>query len=191
MRICGPAPCSFSPRDFGRMSLPFGTTRCLTFSRNPDAGVSRARSSVLRSGGFRRADSGGERGGIQRSEHGSGVLVDDSEQSASRRFRVPPSAFPVLDSVKAESERVRESGLCHAKAISDRFHVNFLGHMRLESFLLPSEESLNVVQAIHHLLELCLHAISRRSRKYYRPVSLACCALPSTDFLFHSSGKPQ
>jgi hypothetical protein len=156
------------------MSLPFDTSRCLTLSPNPDAGIGRLRS-----------------GGIQRSEHGSGILVDDSEQSASRGFWAPPPALPVLDSVKAESERVRESGLCHAKAVSDRFHVNFLGHMRLESFLLPSKESLDVVQAIHHLFELRFHAISRMSRKYYRPVSLVCCALPSTDFLFHSSEKPQ
>jgi len=38
--------------------------------------------------------------------------------------------------------------------ISDRFHVNFLGNMCLESFLLPSKKSLDVVQAIHHLLEI-------------------------------------
>ena len=181
---------SFSPRDslptFRRMSLPFDTTRCLTFSPNPDADIS-----GLRSGGFRRANSGSERGGIQCGEYGSGILVDDSEQRAGRRFRAPSPSLPVLDSVQAEPERVRKSGLCHAESISDRFHVNFLGHMCLESFLLPSEESLNVVQATHHPLELRFHAISRRSRKYYRPVSLVCCALPSTDFLFHSSKKQQ
>lgn len=33
-------------------------------------------------------------------------------------------------------------------------HVNFLGHMRTESFLLPSKESFNVVKAVHHLIEL-------------------------------------
>jgi hypothetical protein len=43
--------------------------------------------------------------------------------------------------------------------------------MGIESFSLPSKKSLNVVQAIHHLLELRFHPISRRSRKYYRPVS--------------------
>src|SRR6266478_8505414 len=56
-------------------------------------------------------------------------------------------------------------------------------------FLLPSKKCLNVVQAIHHLLELRFHATSRSPRKYYRPVSLWCCALPSTGFLSHSSEK--
>jgi hypothetical protein len=51
----------------------------------------------------------------------------------------------VFDGIKAESKRVRESDLCHAKPIADRFHVNLLGHMRPESFLLPSKESFNVV----------------------------------------------
>ena len=79
------------------MSLPFcDGTRCLTFSIDPDAD----------SGGFRRANSGSERGGIQCGEHGSGILVDDSEQSASRRFWASPPALPVLDSVQAEPERV-------------------------------------------------------------------------------------
>jgi hypothetical protein len=68
----------------------------------------------------------------------------------------------VLDGVQAKPERVRESGLGHAKSISDRFHVNFTGHLSLESFLLPSQESLNVVQAIHHPLELRFHAISSK-----------------------------
>ena len=143
----------FSPSDSlparGRTSLPFDTTvldstRHWTFSINPEAD----------SGGFRRD----ERGGIQRSEHGSGIPVDDSEQGASRRFWDPPPTFPVLDRVQAESERVGEHGLGHAKSVSDRFHVNLLGHMRLESFLSPSKESLNIVQAAHHLLELRFHA---------------------------------
>ena len=42
------------------------------------------------SGEFGTGDSGSERSRIQCSEHGSGILVDDSEQSASRRFRGPP-----------------------------------------------------------------------------------------------------
>jgi hypothetical protein len=66
----------------------------------------------------------------------------------------------VLDGVEAEPKRVREFGLRHAQSISDRFHVNFLGHMCLESFLLPSKKSLNVVKAIHHVVELRFHAIS-------------------------------
>jgi len=143
----------FSPSDSlparGRTSLPLDTTtldstRRWTFSINPEAD----------SGGFRRDDSGG----IQRSEHGSGIPVDDSEQGASRRFWDPPPTLPVLDRVQAESERVGEPGLGHAKSVSDRFHVNLLGHMRLESFLSPSKESLNIVQAVHHLLELRFHA---------------------------------
>jgi PAS domain-containing protein len=125
------------------------------------------------SGRFRRADSGSERSGIQRGQHGSWILVDHSQQSASRRFWGPPSSLPVLDRFQAESKRVRESGLRHAKPISDGSHVNVLGHMYLESFLLASKESLNVVKAIHHLLELRFHAISRRYRKYYGPVSAA------------------
>ena len=64
----------------------------------------------------------------------------------------PPS--PVLDGIKAEPKRVRESGLSHAKSIADSFHVNLLRHMCPESFLLASKKSLNVVKAIHHLLEL-------------------------------------
>jgi hypothetical protein len=163
------------------MSFPSDATRGLTLSINPDAD----------SGGIRRANSGGERGRIKRGKHGSGILVDDSEQSASRRFWDPPPSLPVLDSVQAEPEGVRESGLGHAKSISYRFHVNFLGHMCLESFLLASKESLNIVQAIHHPLELRFHAISRRSRKYYWPEPSARCALPWTSFLFHSSEKPQ
>jgi hypothetical protein len=139
--------------------------------------------------GFRRADRGGGRSGIQCGEHGSGIFVDDGEQRASWRFRGPPPSLPVLDSVQAEPKRVRESGLRHAKPISDRFHVNFLGHMCLESFLLPSKKSRNVVKTIHHLLELRFHAISRKPRKYYRPVSLARCALPSTGFSFSFFGK--
>src|SRR5258708_7287911 len=178
--------CSFSLRDslptFGRIGLAFcNATRCLTLSNNPD----------VDGGGFRRADSSSERSGTQRGEHGSGILVDDSEQSASRRFWGPPPSLPVLDSIKAEPKRVRESGLCHTKSISDRFHVNFLRHMCLESFLLPSKKSLNVVQAIHHLLELRFHATSRKSRKYYQPVSLPRCSPPSPSFLSHSSKKPQ
>ena len=165
----------------GRVSLPFcNATRCLTLSINPDVDCC----------GFRRANSGSERGGIQRGEHRSGILVDDSEQSASRRFWAPPPSLPVLDGIKAEPKRVREFGLCHAQSISDRFHVNFLGHMRLESFLLPSKKSLNVVKAIHHLLELGFHATPHRSRKYCPPVSLARCALPSIGFLSHSSEIP-
>jgi hypothetical protein len=132
------------------MSLSFDAIRGLTLSIDPAADGS----------GFRRANSGSERGGVQRGEYGSGILVDHSEQSASRRFWDPPSSLPVLNCVQAEPECVGEPGLCHAKSISDRFHVNFLGHMCLESFLLPSKESVNVVQAIHHLLELRFHAIS-------------------------------
>jgi hypothetical protein len=92
--------------------------------------------------------------------------MNDSEQGASRRFWGPPPSLPVLDRVKAEPKRVRESGLCHAKPIADRFHVNLQGHMCLESFLLPGKKSLNVVKAIHHLLELRFHAISPGFRKY-------------------------
>jgi hypothetical protein len=40
----------------------------------------------VNSGAFRRADTGSERSGIQRCKHGSGILVDDSQQSASRSF---------------------------------------------------------------------------------------------------------
>src|SRR5260370_14221533 len=188
-RCCPRFGGSVSPRGplptFRRMRFPFDatTTTRLTLSINHNA----------ESAGFRRAK--GERGGIQCGEHGGGILVDDSEQSASRRFWAPPPALPVLDRVQAEPERVRESGLCHAKPISDRFHVNFLGDMRLEPFLLPSKESLNIVQAIHHLLELRFHPISHESikcpRKYDWPVSSPRCALPWTGFLSHSSDKPQ
>jgi len=146
------------------MSLPFcNASRCRTLSINLD----------MDSGGFRRADSGSERSGIQCGEHGSGILADDSEQSASRRFWGPPPPLPVLDSIKAEPKRVREPGLCHTKSIADGFHVNVLGYVRLESFLLPGKKSLNVVKAIHHPLELRFQATSRKSRKYYRPVSLS------------------
>src|SRR5437667_2694260 len=62
--------------------------------------------------------------------------------------------------------------------------------MRLESFLLPSKKSLNVIKAIHHLLELRLHVSPHTSRKYCRLVSLARCALPWTGFLSHSWEKP-
>jgi hypothetical protein len=92
----------------------------------------------------------------------------------------------VLDGIQAESKRVRESGLCHAKSIADSFYVNLTGHMRPESFLLPSKKSVNVVKAIHHLLELRFHATSRKSRRRYRHVSSARCVPPSTGFLSHS-----
>jgi hypothetical protein len=62
--------------------------------------------------------------------------------------------------------------------------------VRFESLLLPSKKSLNIVKAIHHVLELRFHAIPRRSRKHYSPFSLARCALPSIGFLSHSSEKP-
>src|ERR1700688_2993358 len=137
------------------MSLPFDAPGRPTLSINLD----------VDSGGFRRADSSSEHSGIQCGEHGSGILGDDGEQSASRRLWGSAPSLPVFDSVKAEPKRVRESGLCHAKSISDLFHVYLLGHMCLESFLLPSKEGLNVVEAIHHLLELRFHATSRRSRK--------------------------
>jgi hypothetical protein len=71
----------------------------------------------------------------------------------------------MLDRVKAEAEHVREFGLRHAQSITDRLDVNFLGHMCLESFLLPGKKSLNVIKAIHHLLELRFHATSRKPRK--------------------------
>ncbi len=165
----------------GRMSLPFcNATRCLTPSVNPD----------VRSGGFRRPDSSSKRSGIQCGEHSGWIPVNDSEQRASRRFGGPPPALPVLDGIQAEPKRVRESGLCHAKSIADRFYVNLPGHMRPESFLLPSKKSLNVVKAIHHLLELRFHATSRKSRKHYRHVSSARCVPPSTGFLSHSLEKP-
>src|SRR5437016_1967172 len=156
------------------MNLPFcNATRCLTFSINPDVG----------SGGFRRPESGSKRSGIQCGEHSGRIPINDSEQRASRRFWRPPPSLPVLDGIKAEPKRVGESRLCHTKSIADGFHVNFLGHMRPETFLLPSKESFNVVQAIHHLLELRFHATSRRSRKYYRHVSSARCVPPSIGFL--------
>src|SRR5271157_5583088 len=76
----------------GGVSLPFcNATRGLALSIDLDAD----------SGGFRRANSGGERGGMQCGEHGSGILVDDSEQSASRRFWAPPPSLPVLDRIQA------------------------------------------------------------------------------------------
>src|ERR1700728_1451374 len=125
-------------------------------------------------------------GAFRRADRGS----DHSQQCASGRFWGPAASLPVLDRVKAEAKRVREFGLCHAQSITDRLHVNFLGHICLESFLLSSKERLNVVKAIHHLLELRFHAIPHRSRKYYPPVSLARCALPSTGFLSRSSEKP-
>ncbi len=151
------------------MSLPFDATRRLALSITPDADP----------GGFRRANSRAERRRIQRGKYGSGIPVDDSEQRASRRFWDPPPSLPVLDSVQTEPECVRESGLCHAKSISDRFHVNFPGHMCLESFLLPGKESLNVVQAIHHLLELRFHAVSHESTKCPRKlgVSTTVCTI--------------
>src|SRR5271165_3824692 len=125
------------------MSLPFcNAPRRLTLSINPD----------VDSGGFRRADCRSGRCGIQCGEHGSGILVDDSEQNASGRFLGPLPTLPVFDGIKAEPKRVRESGLYHAKSISDRFHVNLMGNMCLESFLLPSREGLNIVKAIHHLV---------------------------------------
>ena len=108
------------------------------------------------SGEFGTGDSGSERSRIQCSEHGSGILVDDSEQSASRRFRGPPPSLPVLDSIKAEPKRVRKSGLCHAKSIADRFHVDFLVNMRLESFLLSSKEGLNILKALHPSVPISL-----------------------------------
>jgi hypothetical protein len=141
-------------------------------------------------GALRRADGGSERSGIQCSEHGSGILIDYSQQCASWRFWSPAASLPVLDRVKAEAKRVREFGLRHSQPITDRLDVNFLGHICLESFLLSSKERLNVVKAIHHLLELCFHAISRRSRKYYRHVSSGRFVPPSTGFLSHSSEKP-
>jgi hypothetical protein len=107
---------------------------------------------------------------------------------ASRGFWGPPPALPMLDSVKAESKHARKFRLWHAQSSADCFHVNILGDVCLESSLLPSKKSLNVVKTIHHLLELRFHAISSRYRKYYR-ASLARCVLPSTGFLSHSLGK--
>jgi hypothetical protein len=80
------------------------------FSINPD----------VDSGAFRRPDCGSERRGIQCGEHGSDILVDDSEQGASRRFWDPTLSLPVLNGVKVEPKRLRESGLRHAKSISNR-----------------------------------------------------------------------
>ena len=129
----------------GRISLPScNVMRCLELSIDPEVGAR----------GFRRADSRGDRTGIQCGEHGNGILVDDGEQSTSRRFRGPPPSLPVLDRVKAEPESARESGLGHTQSISDRFHVNFLRHLYLESFSLPSEKGLNIFKAIHHLFEI-------------------------------------
>ena len=123
---CNLTECSFSLRHslstLGRISLPFcNATRCLTLSIDPDVDRS----------GFRRADSGSNR---------SGIPVNDSEQSASRRFWGPPPALPVLNGIRAEPKRVRESGLCHAKSIADRSHVNFLRHMCPESFFASQQE---------------------------------------------------
>jgi hypothetical protein len=84
-----------------------------------------------------------ERSWIQSSKDGCGLFVDDGEQSANWRFWGPAPSLPVLDSIKAESKRGRESGLCHTKPISDRFYVNLLGHVCLESFLLPSKKKPN------------------------------------------------
>ena len=138
-------------------------------------------------GGLRRANGGSEGSGFQCSEHGGGILIDHCQQRASWRFRSPATSLPVLDRVKAKAKRVREFGLCHAQSITDRLHVNFLGHICLESFLLSSKERLNVIKAIHHLLELRFHATSRRSRKYYRHVSSARSVPPSTGSLSHFS----
>ena len=89
----------YSLNTISRISLPFcDATSCRTLSISPD----------MDSAGFRRADSGNERGGIRGSEHGSWVVVDDSKQSANRRFYSPPPSLPVLDSIKAEPKRVRE-----------------------------------------------------------------------------------
>jgi hypothetical protein len=85
---------------------PFcNATRCLTLSIDPDVDGCR----------FRKAKSGSERGDGQCGEHCSGILIDDSEQSASRRFWRPPPSLPVLDGVEAEPKPVREFGLCHAQ----------------------------------------------------------------------------
>src|ERR1700757_2543258 len=119
-------------------------TRRLTLPSRPD----------LDCDGFGRADGGSKRSRIERGEHCRGILVDHGEQGASWCFRRPPPSLPVLDRVKAEPKRVREFGLRHAKPIADGLHVDLLGHMCLESFLLPGKKSLNVVKAIHHLLEL-------------------------------------
>jgi hypothetical protein len=64
----------------------------------------------------------------------------------------------VLDRVEAEAKRVRESGLRHAKSIADGLHVNIMRHVCLESFLLSGKKSLNIIQAVHHLVELRFHA---------------------------------
>lgn len=64
----------------------------------------------------------------------------------------------MLDRVKAEPKRVREFSLRHAQPSPNGLYINLLGHMRLESLLLSGKKSLNVVQAIHHLLELRFHA---------------------------------
>ena len=57
----------------------------------------------------------------------------------------------MLDRVEAEAKRVREFGLRHTQSITDRLHVNVLGHVRFESLLLPGKKSLNVVKAAPEL----------------------------------------
>jgi len=136
--------------------------------------------------------------GFSAVEHGSGILsmtVSNVRAGASGILR-PPSQCLIASRL---NRTCQESGLCHAQSISDRLHVNFLGHMRLESFLLPSKESLNVVQAIHHPLELRFHAISHESIKCLenaigpRPQRVALCLVFTvwTGFLSRSSEKPQ
>ena len=81
-------------------------------------------------GWLRRADSGSKGSGIQCSEHGSGILIDHGQQSASRSFWGPAASLPVLDRVKAEAKRVREFGLGHAQSIADRLDRQLPGvHM--------------------------------------------------------------
>ncbi len=74
-------------------------------------------------GGLGRADSGSKRSGIQCSEHGSGILVDHSQQCASWRFWGPPPALPVLYRVEAEPKSVREFGLRHAQSVMPQLEM--------------------------------------------------------------------
>jgi hypothetical protein len=68
------------------------------------------------------------------------VFRDDRKKGTRRRFWSAPSAFPVLDGVKAETEGIGESGLRHVQALADAFYINFRRHADLIAASLSRKE---------------------------------------------------
>jgi len=63
----------------------------------------------------------------------------------------------MLDGVEAEAKGARELGLGHVKPRANMLHVDGLWNVNLKSGFLASQEAVDLIQTLHHVIKSCTH----------------------------------